>query len=250
MRGFVLTLAIASAIYATPARADPVTLTFNLHIETFDGPNPELALGVFGKMPQVGSTMRAVDRMDPHDFLPEEPNRGLYQNVYSLSRPADASLVLTVGSSTTAVRGGAYMDVINDNSPITLPDTDRLSYSTLPWPNGVANLDDHIILAIGGDFPPSTFTSDAIPPPTALQSGLRFFVSVEPHDYAVDHQEDECIVTDAFCPAFTLSGTARAVESPAPVPEPSTWILVASGVAVLATRARRKHARRMRDSSR
>ena len=233
MRAFVLALAIAFAVYATPAHADPVQIAFDLHIETIGGPHPELALGVFGEMPQVGSTMRAVDRLNPQDLLPEEPNRGWYSNDYWL-HPGNATLTLTVGSSTTPVQGSALMDVEDNISFATPGDTDRIQYLINDPDGGQMNISDRIRFWLGGVYPPSTFTSDALPPPTALQSGLRFDLAVRAFGYDGHCDEED------FCEAFTLSGTARAVESPAPVPEPSTWLLVASGLAMLVKDARRK----------
>jgi len=126
------------------------------------------------------------------------------------------------------------MFVYNNSSPFgAVPDTDALVYLISKHDGGFVNFNDRILLNIAADnLPPSTFTSDAIPSPTALQSGLHFGLAVAPAGYGCDIETD-------FCAAFILSGTARAVESPAPVPEPGTWIFVASGLAVLARRHRR-----------
>ena len=62
---------------AINSRAEPVTLTFILNIQGFGGPNPELASSVFGERPEVGSTMRAVAQLNPHDRQPD-PNYGEY----------------------------------------------------------------------------------------------------------------------------------------------------------------------------
>ena len=117
----------------------------------------------------------------------------------------------------------------------TEPRTDVFYYE-LKYGSAIAAQSLRFNLLTNGS-PPSTFSSDAIPPPQALSKGLFFQIAASPLNYS-ERCED--------CPAFFLEGTARAAEAPAPVPEPGTIVLVASGLALLANRARqRKGIRRL-----
>lgn len=220
MRGFVLALAIALAVYATPAHADPLTLTFTVHISQVSG-DPQAGLDVFGEKPEVGSTIRAVMLLDPQDREPDDPTVGVYLSPYPRDPFAFTDLLLTVGSSTTPVYGPGNLGVSNNVIPYQ-ETVDRFDYSL---PIGVTPTFAQTNVLLLGDLPASTFNSDAIPPPTALRSGLWFFLATTPFDYTGDLEEDTY--------AFYLGGPAQ------PVPEPTSVVLLGSGLAGMGAWLRR-----------
>jgi len=193
--------------------ADPATLTFDLTVREFVEPVPELADGVFGQTPEIGATMRAVVRIKPTD-VQSDASYGTYYGTsfgtYNVGFPMDLSL----GSSTLHLVGSGSLQIGNDvDSPIISPEpliADTFDYYLVAGAPSIALMEFGLF---NYTLPTSTFASDAIPPAHVLNA-LRFFMAVTPR------HGDEC--ADEDCPSFGLTGTAAAVQSPAPVPEPGT----------------------------
>ena len=190
MRGLLFAIAVAFAVYATPAHANPVALTFNLHIEKISGPNPELASVVLGEMPEVGSTVGMVALLEAGD-QDSDPGTGHYYSPPCAIFGACPVGALTVGSSTSPVFAFGELFVYNDQNIFGTGLPQDAFYEALYGGTSTGS----IFIDVGSFaplLPTSTFTSDAIPPPTALQA-LQFQMFGSPNDYDFDEAGDECL---------------------------------------------------------
>ena len=174
-------------------------------------PIRSLHQSVLGEMPEVGSTVGMVALLEAGD-QDSDPGTGHYYSPPCAIFGACPVGALTVGSSTSPVFAFGELFVYNDQNIFGTGLPQDAFYEALYGGTSTGS----IFIDVGSFaplLPTSTFTSDAIPPPTALQA-LQFQMFGSPNDYDFD---------EAGTNAFTLSGTARAVESQRPCQNPARW---------------------------
>lgn len=212
------TLLLAFGIGIADASADPVRIDFELSVRHTLGDLPEL----FGQAISVGDTLRGrltYDTSAP-DTRPN-PLEGNYRSAGTLAILTSTPVMLPLNDIWV-------FDQAFDPRP-GFDDVFTGYGEILDYPAFDA-LQAEISFRGGGR------TGDALPPSASefisafSTGGLRFAAWKTEGNPPFDSGTHE------------LFGTVRAVNDPAPVPEPATWLLLAGGAAGIARRVRQRRA--------